>query len=538
MPPLLSVLRSCSHGSCETSSRTCARSRRCLCATPCGVACARPRQDTTNFRPWTQRWHDAAVRRSNRTSLPTSERRWPGSRTSARVAATTGRGAGMAVDASNSTGHGRRLGTAARWTCTPMRCRCRCCRAWPTRPGRPRRRPDGIVRLDPRVSGVGPGAPLPLARSQYDVAVRLSEMDGAGVDRHAVSLPPFLFASTADDAQFVAGHRRGRATTSWPSYVAEAPDRLLGLGSVPLGWPGAAEEARRCLDELGLAGIAIGSRGGGKDLDDPVNDELWALLAERGTSSSCTPAACRTGAGEGLLDATAGRVPDGNGDRGGPAGRSAACWSAPDPAVPCPRRGCLPSLRAGWTWVEPQGGRPTTTAVPPSDFIDRLYYDTAVFNPTLLRRLVEDVGAEHVMLGTDHPSNWATSRRGRRWATRVGRDRQPGDPLGQRGPAAPGCRSRPADPAGVTASSQRASCRGRCPGAAPSSASGRGTGSGTAHTISATDRPGRNTDPAGPGNRPHRWQLGRWQADRPGTLWPDPGPDIARTISPSSRRAS
>src|SRR5436309_5672407 len=33
--------------------------------------------------------------------------------------------------------------------------------------------PDGIVRLDPRVSGVGPGAPLPLARSQYDVDVRL-----------------------------------------------------------------------------------------------------------------------------------------------------------------------------------------------------------------------------------------------------------------------------------------------------------------------------------------------------------------------------
>ena len=29
--------------------------------------------------------------------------------------------------------------------------------------------PDGIVRLDPRVSGVGPWAPLPLARSQYDV---------------------------------------------------------------------------------------------------------------------------------------------------------------------------------------------------------------------------------------------------------------------------------------------------------------------------------------------------------------------------------
>ena len=30
-------------------------------------------------------------------------------------------------------------------------------------------------------------------------------------------------------------------------------------------------------------------------------------------------------------------------------------------------------------------------------------YDTAVFFPVLLRRLVEDVGAGHVVLGTDHP---------------------------------------------------------------------------------------------------------------------------------------
>jgi predicted TIM-barrel fold metal-dependent hydrolase len=34
---------------------------------------------------------------------------------------------------------------------------------------------------------------------------------------------------------------------------------------------------------------------------------------------------------------------------------------------------------------------------------DRLYYDTAAFSPVLLARLVEDVGADHVLLGTDHP---------------------------------------------------------------------------------------------------------------------------------------
>src|SRR6266568_147970 len=115
-----------------------------------------------------------------------------------------------------------------------------------------------VVVLDPGVSGVGPGAVLPLARSQYDVVTRLAEMDSVGVSHHAVSLPPFLFASTADDGGFVTGIVR-RGNDELAGYVAKAADRLVALGSVPLGWPDAADEARRCLDELGMAGIATGS---------------------------------------------------------------------------------------------------------------------------------------------------------------------------------------------------------------------------------------------------------------------------------------
>ena len=38
---------------------------------------------------------------------------------------------------------------------------------------------------------------------------------------------------------------------------------------------------QRCIEDLGFPGVAIGTRGGGKELDDPVNDDLWALLAAR-----------------------------------------------------------------------------------------------------------------------------------------------------------------------------------------------------------------------------------------------------------------
>ncbi len=260
-----------------------------------------------------------------------------------------------------------------------------------------------VVVLDPGVSGVGPGAVLPLARSQYDVVTRLAEMDSVGVSHHAVSLPPFLFASTADDGGFVTGIVR-RGNDELAGYVAKAADRLVALGSVPLGWPDAADEARRCLDELGMAGIAIGSRGAGRDLDDRVNDELWDLLAQRRAFVFLHPSG----------------VPDTHRQRdfylaqlvGYPMETALAVARLIFGAVLERFRltlclahggGCLPAIRGrldlGWA------SKPVahTTRVPPSRLADRLYYDTAVFNPILLRRLIEDVGVGHVLLGTDHP---------------------------------------------------------------------------------------------------------------------------------------
>jgi len=260
-----------------------------------------------------------------------------------------------------------------------------------------------IVQLDPKVSGVGPGAPLPLARSQYDVAVRLQEMNTAGVSHHAVSLPPFLFCSTADDREFARGIVR-QGNDELAAYVAGAPDRLLALGSVPVGWPGAAEEARRCLDDLGMGGIAIGSRGGGRDLDDPVNEDLWSLLAERHVFVFLHPSG----------------VPDAHRQRdywlpqlvGYPMETALAVARLVFSGVLdrfeltlCLAHGggCLPALRGRLDlgWERKSVAR--TTSVPPSQLTDRLHYDTAVFSTAVLRHLIDDVGFEHVLLGTDHP---------------------------------------------------------------------------------------------------------------------------------------
>jgi aminocarboxymuconate-semialdehyde decarboxylase len=261
----------------------------------------------------------------------------------------------------------------------------------------------GIVRLDPAVSGVGPGAPLPLAVSQHDPGTRLSEMDAMGVGRHAVSMPPFLFCSTAKDRELAESVVR-RGNDELAGYVAEAPDRLLALGSVPLGWPGGAQEALRCLDDLGMAGIAIGTRGAGRDLDDPVNDPLWGLLAERNTFVFMHPSG----------------VPDVHRQRdfwlpqlvGYPMETALAVARLVFGGVLerfdltlCLAHGggCLPSLRGRMDMGWERKDVAHTTPRPPSDYTRRLYYDTAVFSTPLLARLVEDYGPDHVLLGTDHP---------------------------------------------------------------------------------------------------------------------------------------
>jgi aminocarboxymuconate-semialdehyde decarboxylase len=260
-----------------------------------------------------------------------------------------------------------------------------------------------VVRLDPRVSGIAAGVPLPLARSQYEVTDRLTEMDAAGTSHHAVSLPPFLFCSTADDERF-ATEIVAEGNNALADHVSLAPGRLVGLGSVPLGWPGAAEEARRCLDELGMGGIAIGSQGGGRDLDDPVNEDLWSLLAERGVLVFLHPSG----------------VPDARRQRdyylaqlvGYPMETALAVarlifggvLERHDISLCLAHGGgCLPALRGRMDmgWRNKEVAR--TTALPPSAYAGRLYYDTAVFSTPLLARLVADVGADHVLLGSDFP---------------------------------------------------------------------------------------------------------------------------------------
>lgn len=265
---------------------------------------------------------------------------------------------------------------------------------------------DGVLRLDPRVCGLPAGAPIPCPPEMLDVGARLDALQAAGLGAAAVSAPPFLFASAAEDG--FAHDLVKAANDALAEWVADGGDRLCGLGTAPVSRPGVAAEARRCREELGFPGLTIGSSGGGRELDDPSNDELWELIAAQRIFTLLHPSAVSSPSR--LRDFHLVQL------LGYPAETALAVarlafsgvlerWELPL----CLAHGGGSSV-AIWGRLDLGWRRKAVCqaiAAPPSALLRRLLYDTAVFDPRQLRRLVEDVGAGNVLLGTDTPFDLA-----------------------------------------------------------------------------------------------------------------------------------
>lgn len=269
------------------------------------------------------------------------------------------------------------------------------------------RLPGGSVHIDQRVSGVPPGTLIPCVPEQYDPAARLRFMDEAGVDVHLVSAPPFVFGLGLPDRASAAALMR-HTNDALAEVAAGCPERLRPLGVVLLGLPDAAEEARRCMAELGFAGVSIGSRGLAGELDHPDHEPLWQWLASTGTFTLLHPG-------------------------GGPApGRLAGFHLTQLLGFPletalaaarlivggvldrydlrlclCHGGSCVMSVtpRLDLAWHAKPEAR--TSQRPPSGYLRRFYYDTAMTDPGRLRRLVGDAGSDRVLLGTDAPFDLA-----------------------------------------------------------------------------------------------------------------------------------
>ncbi|WP_460774263.1 amidohydrolase family protein [Microbacterium sp. GXF7504] len=237
-----------------------------------------------------------------------------------------------------------------------------------------------------------------------DPALRLADMDAAGVDRQWVSASPNHFYpwAPAELAAWVATE----ANRLVAAHVANAPDRMTGLGLVPLQHPDLVVAA---LEDAvlghGLAGVEIPSFAGDVELSDERLEPFWARAAELGAVIFLHPFGCS-------LDERLDRFYLAN-TVGQPTENAVALSHLifagvldrhPGlKVVAAHGGGYLPTAigRSDHAWrVRPDARGCTHT---PSSYLRRIWFDTVVHDHRQLRWLVEAAGAERVVLGSDHP---------------------------------------------------------------------------------------------------------------------------------------
>jgi aminocarboxymuconate-semialdehyde decarboxylase len=117
----------------------------------------------------------------------------------------------------------------------------------------------------------------------WDPKTRIEDCDKHGVHVQVLSIIPVLFNYWAkpSDAEVTSQY--------FNDYIAEVvsryPGRFTGLGTVPLQDPDLAiREMQRCMNELGLVGVEIGSHVNDWNLSDPVLFPFFEACEKAGAS--------------------------------------------------------------------------------------------------------------------------------------------------------------------------------------------------------------------------------------------------------------
>ena len=247
-------------------------------------------------------------------------------------------------------------------------------------------------------------------RGGWDLDRRFRDMAAAKVDMQVLSVCPQTFLYAQPPALAAAFARIQNEQLA--KLVKTHPGRFQGIATVPMQAPQqAADELRHAMTVLGLRGMQIGSNIAGKNLDDPELEPVWAAAAELGAFILLHPinVAGMDRLGSYYLNNLIGNPLDTT--------IAAACLvfsgvleRHPSLKICLAHGGGFVPYQAGrfvhgWhVRAEPKKKLPK----PPTNSLQRFYFDTIVHSKEVLEFLVGNAGADRVLLGSDYPFDMGT----------------------------------------------------------------------------------------------------------------------------------
>ena len=244
-----------------------------------------------------------------------------------------------------------------------------------------------------------------LSAGAYDPMARIKALDEMNIDLQAISPSPILLFYWEEPA--VAAHFSRKQNEAIQSVAQRHPDRFVGFGGVPLqSVPDAvaiAEEAKN----MGLKGLEIGNAVGDKPLDDPSFEPFFDAAQKLDMLLFVHPLEGGVDAGDPLMPILGNvlqftfrttmmierMILKGMFEKF-PNLRLCLSHGGGLLAFNIWRLDHSYSLRADLKKVIPQK---------PSAYLKKLHFDTIVHSVAALQYLVNVVGADRVVVGTDYP---------------------------------------------------------------------------------------------------------------------------------------